>query len=141
MTKLAKSAQQLADKSSSLAELNSVDFGPFQSAWNTLHDDLNTPGALGGLFTGMRDAAKLEGEDAAKALAALNRILRALGITLPDVSQSIVDIPAEVKTLAEERWAARTAKNWALSDVLRDQLATAGWIVKDNKDDYELIPK
>jgi cysteinyl-tRNA synthetase len=60
---------------------------------------------------------------------------------LPDVSQSIVDIPAEVKTLAEERWAARTAKNWALSDVLRDQLATAGWIVKDNKDDYELIPK
>jgi cysteinyl-tRNA synthetase len=89
----------------------------------------------------MRDAAKLEGEDAAKALAALNRILRALGITLPDVSQSIVDIPAEVKTLAEERWAARTAKNWALSDVLRDQLATAGWIVKDNKDDYELIPK
>ena len=46
-----------------------------------------------------------------------------------------------MKTLAEERWAARTAKNWALSDVLRDQLATAGWIVKDNKDDYELIPK
>ena len=34
--------------------LDSVDFGPFESAWEALNEDLNTPGALGGIFTGLR---------------------------------------------------------------------------------------
>ena len=47
---------------------------------------------------------------------------------------------AEVVALADERWAVRTAKDWAQADVLRDQLQEMGWKVLDGKDGYELEP-
>jgi len=119
-------------------QLPSADFGPFQGAWESLNDDLNTPGALGGIFTGLREASKLTGKDAAAALAGLNRILRALGITLPEIPEETTDIPAEIHELAETRWAARSGKDWATSDKLRDELAAKGWAVKDGKDGYQL---
>jgi len=53
--------------------------------------------------------------------------------------QNASDIPAEVKAIAEERWAARTAKDWAKSDELRAKLAEMGYAVKDSKTGYELI--
>jgi len=48
------------------------------------------------------------------------------------------DIPADVKAVAEERWAARTNKDWAKSDKLRAKLAEMGYAVKDSKTGYEL---
>ena len=138
LAKLAKSAAKLAENMGGETALTSADFGPFQGAWESLNDDLNTPGALGGIFTGLRDASKLTGKEAAAALAGLNRILRALGITLPEISSAATDIPTEIRELAETRWAARSAKDWATSDKLRDELAAQGWVVKDGKDGYEL---
>ena len=119
--------------------LDAVDFGPFQAAWDSLNDDLNTPGCLGGLFTGLRESAKLEGEEAAKALAAFNRILRALGVTLPEEEPG-AEVPADIRAIAEERWAARTAKDWAKADAMRQQLTGLGWNMKDGKESYELTP-
>ena len=49
-----------------------------------------------------------------------------------------VEIPADVKAVAEERWAARTARDWAKSDELRNKLAEMGYAVKDSKEGYEL---
>ena len=118
----------------------SLSFGPFQAAWDSLNDDLNTPAALGGLFTGLREASHLSGKDAAAALAGFNRILRALGLTLPEETEQSVEIPAAIRTLAESRWQARLAKNWAQSDTLRAELAEQGWLVKDGKDGYTLEP-
>jgi cysteinyl-tRNA synthetase len=142
LAKLAKAAKQLASKTGGDVRLDSADFGPFENAWNSLQNDLNTPGALGGIFTGLREASTLTGVDAAKALAGLNRILRALGITLPEIPDAdSIEIPDAVHTLAEERWAFRSAKNWAKSDELRDQLAADGWLVKDGKEGYTLQPK
>ncbi len=138
LVKLAKSAAKLAENMGGETALSSADFGPFQGAWESLSDDLNTPGALGGIFTGLREASKLTGKEAAAALAGLNRILRALGITLPEISSTTSDIPAEIRELAETRWAARSAKDWATSDKLRDALAAQGWAVKDGSGDYEL---
>jgi cysteinyl-tRNA synthetase len=138
LAKLANSAAKLAENMGGETQLPSADFGPFQGAWESLNDDLNTPGALGGIFTGLREASKLTGKEAAAALAGLNRILRALGITLPEISSAETDIPAEIHDLAETRWAARSAKDWATSDKLRDELAAQGWAVKDGKDSYEL---
>lgn len=139
MTKIAKAAQQLAEKSPSDAVLGEISFGPFQAAWEALNDDLNTAGALGGIFTGLREAAKLEGLAAAQALAALNRMLRALGLVLP-VAEPVAEIPEAVRALAEQRLAVRAAKDWAQSDVLRDQINALGWSIKDSKDAYELTP-
>jgi len=49
-------------------------------------------------------------------------------------------VPVDIQALAEERWQARLAKNWAKSDELRNQLAELGWAVKDGKYGYELTP-
>jgi cysteinyl-tRNA synthetase len=43
-------------------------------------------------------------------------------------------IPAEVEELLNQRAAARTAKEWQLSDSLRQKIADLGWTVKDTKD-------
>jgi cysteinyl-tRNA synthetase len=43
--------------------------------------------------------------------------------------------------VAERRWAARTAKNWADADALRKELDTLGWAMKDGKESYELSRK
>ena len=48
------------------------------------------------------------------------------------------EIPAEVQTLVDRRAAARAAKDWAESDRLRDELAAAGWAVKDSKSGQQL---
>ncbi len=137
LAKLAKGARQLAAKVSLDTRLTSVDFGPFQAAWDNLTNDLNTPGALGGIFTGLREAAKLTGSDAAAALAGLNRVLRALGLTLPE-EEAAPEIPEAICALGESRWAARLAKDWPQADVLRTQLADLGWLMKDGKDSYTL---
>ena len=60
-----------------------------------------------------------QGEEAAAALAGFNRVLRALGLALPEEEPEAVEIPADIRALAEDRWAARLAKNWAESDTLR----------------------
>jgi cyanophycinase-like exopeptidase len=47
--------------------------------------------------------------------------------------------PPEVAALAERRFAARTNKNWAESDKLRDEISALGWLVQDAKDGYKLV--
>ena len=140
LAKLAKATRALAARMGPDTALDDASFGPFQAAWDSLTGDLNTPGALGGLFTGLRDAAGLSGKDAAAALAGCNRVLRALGLTLPEESTATVDIPPAIRNLAETRWQARLAKDWAQSDTLRNELASQGWLVKDGKDGYSLDP-
>ena len=139
LSKLGKGARGLAQRAGDGHLLGEAGFGPFQSAWDALNDDLNTPGCLGGIFTGLRECSGLEGEQAAKALAGLNRVLRALGLKLPEVEPT-AEVPVEIKALADERWAARSAKDWAKSDALRDQLAGLGWLVKDSPEGYEINP-
>jgi cysteinyl-tRNA synthetase len=138
LAKLSKGARGLAAKAGDGVLLEAADFGPFQAAWDSLNDDLNTPAALGGLFTGLRESAGLSGKDAAAALAGFNRVLRALGLTLPEEAADGVEIPEAIRALAEIRWQARLAKNWAESDNLRNDLAAQGWLVKDGKDGYTL---
>ena len=141
LAKLAKSARQLAARTDGEARFDAFDFGPFQAAWDSLQHDLNTPGALGGIFTGLRDASTLSGAAAAKALAGLNRVLRALGLSLPEeVATDEMAVPADIQALADERWQFRLAKNWAKSDELRATLAAQGWLVKDGKESYSLTP-
>ena len=47
-------------------------------------------------------------------------------------------VPAEIQALVDRRAAARAAKDWAESDRIRDELAAAGWAVKDSKSGQQL---
>ncbi|HEY0863119.1 MAG TPA: cysteine--tRNA ligase [Lacunisphaera sp.] len=99
-----------------------------------LRDDLNTPGALGALFTVVNRGPA--GVDAA----AFDRIIFALGLDLKAAEAPKADIPAAITALADKRWAAKQAKDWAGADALRKELTAAGWNMLDGKDGYKLEP-
>ncbi|GAB4503007.1 MAG: hypothetical protein Fur0035_25740 [Anaerolineales bacterium] len=46
--------------------------------------------------------------------------------------------PAEILALAEKRLQARNAKDWAQADRLRQELQSAGWLVKDTPEGWQL---
>ena len=106
-----------------------------------LCDDLNTPLAFAAVFSLVNEGNRLAQEgratpaDAAAALAALARMDRVLAVLRRPAAE---DVPADVRALADERAAARKAKNWAESDRLRDAIAALGWAVKDTREGQRL---
>jgi cysteinyl-tRNA synthetase len=109
------------------------DSGAFAAVFAALHDDLNTPGALGALFSVVNRGPA--GVDAAS----LDRVLFALGLDLTSAAPQAA-VPAGVLALAQKRWAAKQAKDFAAADALRQELAAAGWSMLDRKDGYALEP-
>ncbi|GJE03304.1 cysteine--tRNA ligase [Methylobacterium isbiliense] len=99
--------------------------GPVREA---LLDDLNTPAALSELHR-LDDPAALKAGAGALGFLQTTRSAREQAA----VAASGLDVAA-VERLIAERGAARSAKNWAESDRLRDALAALGVTVKDNKD-------
>ncbi len=99
-----------------------------------LRDDLNTPMALGALFAALKahPPEELTPEQAADCLACLDKVLAA---------PAAAEVPAEVTVLAERRWQAKRAKDFATADALRQQLSSAGWSMLDGKDGYRLEKK
>ncbi len=95
-----------------------------------LADDMNTPLALAKLHEYANAAIKGD-ETAAAKLAAGAELL---GLNLTTASK---EIPAKVIKLAEERVAAKKAKNWPLADELRNKISALGYTVKDTKDGFE----
>ena len=64
-----------------------------------------------------------------------------LGVIFFENEKKAVEVPAAVQALLDQRAAARQAKNWAESDRLRDEIAAAGWLVKDSKEGQSVLPK
>jgi cysteinyl-tRNA synthetase len=115
--------------------------GGFSAAWASLRDDLNTPEALGHLFSAIKSLrpSEMDAASAKREWLAFHRLLAAFGLTLPSPEEDTsAEIPSDIAGLAEERWQARLAKDWAKSDILRQQLADLGWVVKDGKEGYQL---
>jgi cysteinyl-tRNA synthetase len=99
-----------------------------------LADDLNFPGALGALFTALKASAPAELN-----AAGFDRALFALGLDLSARAPAAA-IPAAVTALAERRWAAKQARDFAAADALRAELTAAGWAMLDRKDGWSLEP-
>jgi cysteinyl-tRNA synthetase len=104
------------------------------SFFAALDDDLNISAALAELFKQIRttnqsmDANELQPGQAAALLQwweAANQVLQ--------IQSDEEVIPPEVQELLKQREAARAAKNWQLSDTLRQKIADLGWTVKDTK--------
>lgn len=117
--------------------------GPFAEAWDTLLRDLNVPGALGAIF-GMLNKVKpaaLSADDAAAVRGGLHFMLKALGLILPTVMEdAAVEVPADIQALAQQRWDAKQAKDWPAADALRKQLEAAGWLIKDTREGFTVLP-
>ncbi len=113
-----------------------------------MSDDFNTALALSNLFGYFKEMKKYLAAGDSKAAAMAKQIRETyalLGFFKKDAKLYVTeravadDIPADVRAVAEERWAARTARDWAKSDELRATLAEMGYAVKDSKTGYELI--
>jgi cysteinyl-tRNA synthetase len=99
--------------------------GDWSALEAALDDDFNTPEALA-LLHGWRD----------------HELLRdALGVFgLASLAEQ-QEAPAELVELAERRVAAREAKDFDEADRLRDEIAVAGWEVRDEAGGFRLVPK
>ena len=116
-----------------------------------MDDDFNTALAISNLF-GLFKSVKAKintGDNSALAdIAQIKKTYDLLGLFREDAKTFLdkygkkeEEISAEVKAIAEERWGARLAKDWAKSDLLRDKLSELGYLVKDSKEGYTLSKK
>ena len=98
-----------------------------------LNDDLNFPQALALAY----ELLKSELAPGVKK-ATLLKFDEAFGLGLGAWVPKTVDVPSNVRVVADLRWAARNAKDWTEADRLRGELAALGWTMKDGKDSYTL---
>ena len=146
-TQMDFSWEALDAASTALGRLRTLTFGlgdagsaspdpSFEERWlGRLNDDLNFPQAVAILWELTR--ADLPA-DVKKAT--ILRFDEAFGLRLAQWKPDVVEVPPHVQALADERWAARSAKEWAEADRLRAALAEAGWSMKDGKESFELSP-
>ena len=99
-----------------------------------LADDLNISAALAAMFDLLRELNKLMDEkrclgiNAKNALETIKKIDSVLAVFEPDQDDSV---PAEIQKMADDRQAARKAKDFATADALRKQLDELGWVIED----------
>ena len=103
---------------------------------DALDDDLNISEALAALFDLVRElnrrleARSMSTSDAARGLALLRDLDQVLAV-LPEPDD---DLAPELRSMLDERSAARAARDWAASDRFRDELLTHGIAVEDTRD-------
>lgn len=100
-------------------------------------DDLNVPGAMGVLWTMLKEPASRKIYELALEMD------KVFGLKLDGAKAEEVkeEFPAEITAIANERAAARAAKDWGKSDELRAKLDELGYAVKDTKEGYTLTRK
>ena len=107
----------------------------FDEVLGAIRTDLNAPAALGALFTTINtfDPATATAAD----VLAFDVVKYAFGFRQASGAR---EIPPAVQSLARHRWEAKLAKDFATADRLRQELAAAGWSMRDGKSDFVLEP-
>ena len=116
-----------------------------------MDDDFNTAKALADIFgwaKKIRAALSARDPQAARIANGIVATYALLGLFGKDPATVVaaydakhaVAVPDEIKALAERRFEAKKAKDWATADALRAELTARGWAVKDSKEGYTLSP-
>ncbi len=105
--------------------------------FEALANDFNTPEALAHLNEWIREATHPAIET--KGDAHLREMLGVLG--LESLMTAPADAPAAVRELASRREQAREGRDFAAADRLREEIAAAGWEVRDGPAGFELLPR
>jgi cysteinyl-tRNA synthetase len=116
----------------------SVDAAPFKDRYiEAMEDDLNTPQALAAIFDLAHEInrGRDAGHDLGDAQSELRSLASVLGLTLaePTASEdglSDEDIEAKIAGRAE----ARSNRDFAAADAIRDELVEAGVLIEDGPD-------
>ena len=122
---LRNQVRTLRDEAGDALDRGAVDAAYREKFLAEINDDLNMPRAMAVVQELLKSDLP-----AADKLASLYDFDRVLGFDLAQVDQAD-RLPEEIQRLAEERLAARAAKNWALSDELRDAIQARGYRVQD----------
>jgi cysteinyl-tRNA synthetase len=104
--------------------------------FDALADDFNMPHALEPLFEWVREANRSAGPVGD---ADLREMLWVMGLDNL-LAREELEIPDEVRNVAEERERARAARDWERADRLRERIRELGWDVRDGPDGPELLP-
>ncbi len=94
-----------------------------------INDDLNMPVAMSVVWDVVKNPAKSK-----KLQNLLLKFDEVLGLDLKSYKKEENVLPKEIQNLVKERNEARTNKNWAESDRIRDILIEKGYTVKDSKE-------
>lgn len=101
----------------------------------SINDDLNMPKAIACTLKMLKEERSKNVYDT------LLKFNQVLGLNLSDAESNHEDVPADVKSLAEKRWQAKQKRDFATADALRAQIGDLGFVIKDTKDDYEILKK
>ncbi|MEN9558229.1 MAG: cysteinyl-tRNA synthetase [Candidatus Parcubacteria bacterium] len=112
-------------------EPNLADQSLFREA---MEDDLNTPKALA-VFWEVLQREAVPSADRSATVLWMDQIL---GLGLSAVVSKPILIPMDIKQLADLRQGARTRRDWAEADRLRDALKERGWEMQDGTEGYHL---
>ena len=105
--------------------------------FDALADDFNTPQARAVLFEWVAEANRRMDDGQRLGPGRLREMLYALGLeTLLEVEE---EAPEELQQLAAERGEARAARDFERADRIRDQLADAGWEIRDTPEGARLV--
>ena len=113
---------------------------------DALNDDLNTPGAIGVLFSFISEMNKKIAEnsindaDKEKSLVFL-KLFNSIFDILDFDNLHDQNIPKELQDLLVSRQEARENLDWKLSDSIRDKIESLGWQVEDTSSGQNLSKK
>ena len=107
-----------------------------------MDDDMNTAAAIGVLYDLVREGnILLTKEPSCAAMRAAYDLLAELCGVLGLLYRKEEAMDGEVEALAQQRFDARKAKNWAEADRLRGEIGERGYVVEDKPDGFVLKKK
>ena len=139
----------LSEAEDKFGKFQGVDASVGENFDDAMRDDLNTSKAISYLFNIFKDAKEKIKNGDKSVMTTLNSVINTYSLLglfkenpktfISQVDEKMkIDIPNEIKDLAEKRWQAKKEKNFALSDSLRDEIQSKGYLVKDTRDGYEI---
>ena len=112
-----------------------IAIGPIYEGFvEAMDEDLDTPKVMALLFSAIASAnSSIDRGDLESAIGDGSQIVRIIRILALDAERDNSKIPADVMEIFQRRLEAREARDFATSDLLRDELAEMGYVVEDKK--------
>ena len=132
------------------SEQSTIDVSSVRAnCYAALDDDLNTPVVIAHLFDALRMVNSVKDGKATATQADIDELKSVFDTFLVDIlgirteltegsdASALKPFEEAMDLLLEMRAKAKASKDWATSDLIRDRLSAAGFVIKDTKDGAE----